>query len=206
MWIAIEGIDGAGKSSVILNLQEKLQAKNIKVVMTKEPGGTELGQTLRTIIETTPHSAQVELFLFAADRQEHYLKIIKPAITQNILVISDRSVYSSIAYQGYGHGLNIEDIVLVNKIALENRFPDLLVYLKLDPVLALERIKTSRNRVTHFEKLDYLKKVAHGFEELTNKNSLAKNNLGSIVNKVLIVDANLSSQEIADLIIKKINL
>jgi dTMP kinase len=206
MWIAIEGIDGAGKSSVILNLQEKLLAKKIKAVLTKEPGGTELGQKIRSIIETTPHSAPVELFLFAADRQEHYLKIIKPAITQNKLVISDRSVYSSIAYQGYGHGLNIEDIVLVNKIALENRFPDLLVYLKLNPVVALARIKLSRNTVTHFEKLDYLEKVANGFDELTNKNSLGKSNLSNIINEVLVVDANLSSQEIADLILQKINL
>lgn len=206
MWIAIEGIDGAGKSSVILELKEKLKAKHLDAILTREPGGTELGQKLRNIIETTPHSAQVELFLFAADRQEHYLKIIKPAIAENKLVISDRSVYSSIAYQGYGHGLNLEDIILVNKIALETRFPDLLVYLKLDPVLALERIKLSRNTVTHFEKLDYLKKVANGFDELTNKNNLIKNNLSKVVNEVLVVDANLSSQEIADLILQKINL
>lgn len=206
MWIAIEGIDGAGKSSVILNLQEKLQAKNLEAVLTKEPGGTELGQKLRTIIESTPHRAEVELFLFAADRQEHYLKIIKPAIAENKLVISDRSVYSSIAYQGYGHGLNVEDIISVNKIALQNRFPDLLVYLKLDPVIAIERIKLSRSKVTHFEKLDYLKRVANGFDELTNKKSLTKNNLNKIVNEVLVIDANLCSHDIADLILQKINL
>jgi dTMP kinase len=205
MWIAIEGIDGAGKSSVISNLQAKLLVKNIKAVLTREPGGTELGQKLRTIIETIPHEAPVELFLFAADRQEHYLKIIKPAIAANKLVISDRSVYSSVAYQGYGHGLNIEDIVLVNKIALQNKFPDLLVYLKLDPAVAIERIKLSRSTVTHFEKLDYLEKVAKGFDELTNK-SLSKNSLTKIVNEVLVVDANLSSSQIADLILRKINL
>jgi thymidylate kinase len=101
--------------------------------------------------------------------------------------------------------LNIEDIVLVNKIALQNKFPDLLVYLKLDPAVAIERIKLSRSTVTHFEKLDYLEKVAKGFDELTNK-SLSKNSLTKIVNEVLVVDANLSSSQIADLILRKINL
>ena len=81
-----------------------------------------------------------------------------------------------------------------------------MVYLKLDPDLALERIKLSRNRVTHFEKLDYLKKVANGFEELTNKKNLIKNNLSKVVNEALVVDADLSSQQIADLILQKINL
>lgn len=206
MWIAIEGIDGAGKSSVILKLQEKLQAKNQDVVLTREPGGTELGQKLRTIIESTPHSTQAEVFLFAADRQEHFLKVIKPAIKAKKIIISDRSVYSSIAYQGYGHGLNISDIIEINKIALENKFPDLLVYLNLDPVLAMERIKKSRETTTHFEKLDYLKKVVVGFEALTNKVISKENNLKKIVNDILVVDANLSSDQIADLILKKMNL
>ena len=206
MWIAIEGIDGAGKSSVILKLQEKLQAKNQDIILTREPGGTELGQKLRNIIESTPHSTQAEVFLFAADRQEHFLKIIKPAIKAKKIIISDRSVYSSIAYQGYGHGLNIDNIIEINKIALENKFPDLLVYLNLDPAVAMERIKNSRNTITHFEKLDFLKKVVIGFETLTNKAISEKNNLNKIINDVLVIDANLSSNQIADLILKKINL
>ena len=206
MWIAIEGIDGAGKSSVILKLQEKLQAKNQDIILTREPGGTELGQKLRNIIESTPHSTQAEVFLFAADRQEHFLKIIKPAIKAKKIIISDRSVYSSIAYQGYGHGLNIDNIIEINKIALENKFPDLLVYLNLDPAVAMERIKNSRNTITHFEKLDFLKKVVIGFETLTNKAISEKNNLNKIINDVLVIDANLSSNQIADKILKKINL
>jgi dTMP kinase len=206
MWIAIEGIDGAGKSSVILKLQEKLQAKNQDIVLTREPGGTELGQKLRNIIESTPHSTQAEVFLFAADRQEHFLKIIKPAIKAKKIIISDRSVYSSIAYQGYGHGLNIDNIIEINKIALENKFPDLLVYLNLDPAVAMERIKNSRNTITHFEKLDFLKKVVVGFETLTNK-AISKEKISNkIINDVLVIDANLSSDQIADLILKKINL
>lgn len=192
MWIAIEGIDGAGKSSLINILNEKLRVLNIDHIITREPGSTELGKELRDIIENTPHQKFTELFLFAADRAEHYQSIVEPALKENKTVVSDRSVFSSIAYQGYGYGYNIDDIVTINKVACKNKFPDLLVYLKIAPEKALERIKKTRPTLTHFERLDFLKKVSEGFDILTQKYN------------TLIVDAEENSAKIAEQILEKL--
>ena len=173
MWIAIEGIDGAGKSSLINNLEKKLQNLKINFLITQEPGSTKLGQEIKNIIEKTEHHKNTEIFLFACDRAEHYQTIIKPALKNKQLIISDRSVFSSIAYQGYGYNYDINNIIIINKIACENNFPDLIIYLKILPEIALDRIKKNRRILTNFEKLDFLKKVSDGFDKIVAKeNSL----------------------------------
>ena len=148
MWIAIEGIDGAGKSSLINNLEKKLQNLKINFLITQEPGSTKLGQEIKSIIEKTEHHKNTEIFLFACDRAEHYQTIIKPALKNKQLIISDRSVFSSIAYQGYGYNYDINNIIIINKIACENNFPDLIIYLKILPEIALDRIKKNRTILT----------------------------------------------------------
>lgn len=166
--IAIEGIDGSGKSTLANHLYNALQQKYSHVKLTKEPGDTEVGKKIREIVQTqaTPLDSKTEFLLFAADRAEHFSKIIEPLLKQNYLIISDRLADSSLAYQGYGRGLDKDKIKLINAWAMNNRQPDLTVFVKIPIKTALKRIQQRNEAVSAFEKKSFLEKVAAGFEEI----------------------------------------
>jgi dTMP kinase len=168
--LTLEGIDGSGKSSLAQYLAHELAKRNYPVLLTHEPGATPLGQSLRALLHTRDYtmSAQAEFLLFAADRAQHAQEIVMPALQAGKLVISDRFADSSLAYQGYGRGLDRQFISCVNAWALQSLIPDLTLYLQLDYTTALERLQKRGLMLTAFEqeKADFFKRVITGFEEI----------------------------------------
>ena len=121
-FVSIEGIDGCGKTTLAQRLQAMLTHAGHQVLLTKEPGGSELGKSLRAILQTQemPIGGKAEFLLFAADRAQHFEKIIIPALREGKVVITDRCADSSLAYQGYGHNLDRTIITTVNNWAMND--------------------------------------------------------------------------------------
>jgi len=189
--IAIEGIDGAGKSTLIAALAERLRKKKYSVLITREPGGTSFGQTLRHLLQHSSEKidAKTEFLLFAADRSEHIKQVIIPALMRGDIIISDRMDDSSLAYQGYGRGLDRELITTINKWVMDTVVPHIILYVRLDWETALQRLILNRGSLTNFEqeKKDFFERVIHGFDEIAQQKDQVK-----------IINGTLSPEEIAD--------
>lgn len=169
IFITIEGIDGSGKSTLQKNLIPLLACDGIEPVITKEPGGTPLGQKIKNILENTEllPCPQSEFLLFAAARAQHFLTVIIPALAEEKMVISDRMADSSLAYQGYGRGVNIAMIKTINDWVTQNYKPDLIFYVRIDGQTALERIRGSRD-LNVFEQnyQKFIENVIRGFDTI----------------------------------------
>lgn len=167
---AIEGIDGAGKTTLIKSLRTELEKLQIQSIDSKEPGGTELGQHIRDFLanRTAPTCLKAESLLFAADRAQHFHDIVIPHLKKGFVVLSDRMADSSLAYQGFLKGLDLNMIKMINDWCMESIQPDIVIYLKIDPRSALERIKVSRGVMTSFEEeyQDRMHILMEGFERL----------------------------------------
>lgn len=153
-YIAVEGIDGSGKSGLVMRLATLLEnSLALNVVVTKEPGGTELGKTLRELVNANKLIVcdKAEFLLFAADRAQHIKTVVTPALQRGTIVLSDRSFISSIAYQGFGRGLDCDLITNVNEWVLNGVMPDVILYLDLDPTIAYKRIEVRNEEKTSFE-------------------------------------------------------
>ncbi len=152
LFVTLEGIEGAGKSSLQRTLAEALGQEFPEVVVTREPGATRLGKSIRALLldpENTCLSAQAELALFAADRAQHVHEIIRPALARGALVISDRFTHSTLAYQGYGRGLPLEQLRQFNQLATGGLEPDVVLLLDLCPEEGLYRARGRYNE--HFQ-------------------------------------------------------
>ena len=167
--IAIEGADGSGKSSLAHLLYKKLSTIYSSVILTKEPGGTPLGEQIRAIVNGTESilCTKAEFLLFAANRAEHFEKLIIPALKNNALVISDRLADSSLVFQGYAKGLDIKTIQSINQWAMNNYTPNITLYVKVDVQTAMTRIKNRNLPLSTFEqKKDFIAKTIDGFNDL----------------------------------------
>ena len=134
-FIVLEGSDGSGKSTLAQSLKEYFEGRGQKVLWTREPGGTDLGEILRDLIlkeAKDPMSSRTEALLYAASRAEHVEKKIRPALERGEVVLCERFVYSSIAYQGYGRQLDPKEIEDINLFATGGLRPDATFYLKVD--------------------------------------------------------------------------
>ena len=165
--IAIEGIDGSGKSTLARNIATCLEQQGFDIALTREPGQSELGKEIRTLVQAqnisiSPHA---QYLLFAADRAQHFDELIIPALKKNTLIISDRMSDSSLAYQGYGNGLDLQMIKQINAWSMRTIVPDLTIFVRIPIDVALERC-SKRGALSAYEKKDFLQKVAAGFEEL----------------------------------------
>jgi dTMP kinase len=166
-FITIEGIDGSGKTTFANNLYQYLLKNNFSVMQTKEPSQTAIGEQIRAFLQKRVKVTQkAQYLLFAADRAEHFHEIIIPAINGKYIIISDRCGDSSVAYQGYGLGLDIEMIKQINKWVMNNIQPDITFYLKLDPKIALERVNKRNEIISEFENLTLMEKISKGFDEI----------------------------------------
>lgn len=167
--IAIEGIDGAGKTILAKKLFELLSNERFAVVLTKEPGSSLLGKQLRSIVQTDiPRCPKAEFLLFAADRAQHFHEIIIPALQEGKIVISDRLSDSSIVYQGYGRGLDVETIRSVNGWAMNSIQADLICFISIDKSTAHQRLLARNEPLSVFdnESGSFIEKLIHGFEAL----------------------------------------
>jgi len=141
MLITFEGIDGAGKSTLAKILANNLEQKNYNVVLTKEPGGTPLGEYIRKILLDQEMDALSEFLLFASDRHTHVKEVIVPALNKGAIVISDRYHDSSVAYQGYGRNLSLEFIEFVHNKVLEGIMPELTILVDIPVNIGFGRLK-----------------------------------------------------------------
>lgn len=168
--ISIEGIDGSGKSTLATNMAAALKRRGFNVLLTKEPGDTNLGKTLREILHTQKASVcdMAEYLLFAADRAQHFHEMIAPELKNGTIIIADRLADSSLAYQGYGRGLNCDMIKTINTWAMNGITPDLTFYLRVDPMIALSRVRRRQEQLTSFEQeaLAFWQRVTKGYEEI----------------------------------------
>ncbi len=172
MFITFEGIDFCGKSTQVELLKEYLLAQNKKVKIIREPGGTEISEKIREILLDRKNSRMVmetEIFLFSASRAQLVREVIRPALLENYYVISDRFHDSSTAYQGYGRGLSVADILHIHKLAIGDTIPDLTFIIDIPTSLAYERKK-----IKSYSELDrieisedkFYERVRNGYLEL----------------------------------------
>ena len=167
MFISFEGIDKGGKSTQISLLVNYLKKRSYQVVQTCEPGGTRLGKEIERILlgsSVGQIGDKAELFLYLADRSEHVKKVVKPALEKDKIVISDRFADASIAYQGYGRGLDIHWIDKLNKRATQGICPELTFLLDIDPELAKKRSK-EKDRIEN-EEIAFHQRVRQGYLEI----------------------------------------
>ena len=164
LYIALEGLEGCGKSTHSKRLGEHLNA-----VITREPGGTRIGALLRAILadpENVDLDRRTEALLMAADRAQHMAEVIKPALDRGQHVVSDRSIYSTLAYQGYGRQLGTEALLSISTWALNDRLPDLVIYIDVPTDVLNARL--AKRDLDRFERegADFFARIADGFREL----------------------------------------
>lgn len=162
MFITFEGPEGAGKSTQLARLAGRLRDAGRNVVMTREPGGGTLGPAIRALLlegeEVPPRS---ELFLFLADRAAHVQNVVRPAIARGDLVLCDRHADSTVVYQGYGRGMDVEQLRNLNALATEGLVPDLTLLFDLPAEQGLARLN-DRDRLDR-EPLEFHQRVRQGF-------------------------------------------
>jgi len=171
--ITFEGIDGSGKSTQIQLLEAEFEKLGISYKTFREPGGTKLSEKIRTILldkENIELYSNAESLLFAAARAQLTAEQIKPAITKGEFVICDRFTDSTIAYQGYGRGLNINNLELINTIATDGLIPDITFILDIDPQKATERLKTVNSDRMEAAGIDFFKKIRQGYCQIREQN------------------------------------
>ena len=144
MFITLEGIEGSGKSTVLERLCGRFTEQGLPFARTREPGGSDIGKTLRALLLDARHTIapEAELFLYLADRAQHVRQVIRPALERGLSVLSDRYADSTIVYQGFGRGLDVEELFRLNEIAVGGLWPDLTILLDVDPAAGLARART----------------------------------------------------------------
>jgi len=173
MFITLEGPEGSGKTSHLPDLAEFLREKGWKVLTTREPGGTAIGDQVRQVlmrIDNTAMNPRAETLLFLAARAQLVDQIIRPALAEGSVVISDRYGDSTLAYQGYGHGNDLSIIRQMLAFATGGLVPDLTLLLDVDPAIGLRRKKTvgEWNRLDAYE-LEFHRRVRAGYLELVRE-------------------------------------
>ncbi|BDF58042.1 thymidylate kinase [Christensenellaceae bacterium] len=147
LFITFEGVDGCGKSTQMRFLSEYLQQQGISPVLTREPGGCNIAEKIRDLvldIENKEMSDRTEALLYAAARAQHVKQVIEPAVAAGKIVLCDRFIDSSLAYQGVGRGLGVESVMDINCFAMGDRMPDKTFFLDFPPHLAFERMSKKR--------------------------------------------------------------
>ena len=167
--VSLEGPDGAGKSSVLEALVPILEENGHQVVTTREPGGVPISEAIREVIldqKNTEMDGKTELLLYIASRRQHLIEKVLPALESGKLVIMDRFIDSSVAYQGFGRGLGVSDIEWLNRFATDGLKPDVTLYFDLDVEEGLARIARNKNREVNrldLEGLDMHRRVRQGY-------------------------------------------
>ena len=200
MFITFEGGEGSGKTTVASKVFEKLKNEKYNIILTREPGGVKIAEQIRNIIldkENTSLDDRSEALLFAASRRQHLVEKVWPNVKEGKIVICDRYLDSSLAYQGYARELGVEDILNVNMYATEGTFPDLTLLFDLEPEVGLARINANSDREVNrldLEKLSFHHRVRNGYLELAKR----------FPDRYVIINAALPLEEVASNALKAI--
>lgn len=193
IFISIEGADGAGKSTQVSLIKEFLEKSfgNREVIFTREPGGTTIGESIRALILDPKNEAMsdmAEALLYAASRAQHVKQVIKPALDAGKIVICDRFIDSSIAYQGYGRKLG-DCVRVINEYAVEGVMPDLTIYISVTPEVSKARVMDGRelDRL-ELEEFEFFERVYDGYCKLEKIYS----------NRFFVVDGSQTVEKVAD--------
>lgn len=187
-FITFEGPDGAGKTTII-----SMVAKELKdALLTREPGGIDIAEQIRKVIldrENTAMDSRTEALLYAAARRQHLVEKVKPALEDGKVVLCDRFVDSSLAYQGHARGLGIDEVYSINQFAIGKMMPDLTIYFDIEPELGLQRINKNKGREVNrldLEHLDFHQKVREGYHMVLERfpNRIVKIDASGEVNDV----------------------
>ena len=194
LFITFEGGEGSGKSSALRLLDEKLRQEGYQTVLTREPGGTPIAEQIRNVILDRANTAmdpRTEALLYAASRRQHLVEKVWPAIKEGKLVLCDRYLDSSLAYQGGARGLGIDEVLNVNLFATEGTFPDLTLLFDIEPELGLERIAKNAQREVNrldLEKIEFHRGVRATFLSLAKR----------YPERFVVLDASKSLEEVVE--------
>ena len=193
MFITLEGPEGSGKTTAVEAAVKALEEKGYQIVRTREPGGTPIAEQIREVIldkRNTSMDPRTEALLYAASRRQHLVEKVWPALKEGKIVICDRYLDSSLAYQGGARGLGVDNVLNVNLFATENTFPDLTLLFDIKPEEGLKRIAANASREVNrldLEKLEFHNKVRETFLSLAKR----------YPERFVIIDASKSREEVA---------
>jgi len=205
IFIVFEGIEGSGKSTHVRELADRLASEGRTVLVTREPGGTALGESIRTLLQGGPGeitiSPESELMLFAASRAQLVREVITPALERGEIVISDRFTDSTVAYQGYARGLDMDTLSAVNRFVAGTAMPDLVILMDLDVGEGLRRLGVrnentgrSSDRIEQ-EDIRFHEQVRAGYLDIARKHG----------DRVRVIDAALSIDEVSAEVWEKVS-
>ncbi len=194
LFVTFEGGEGSGKSTAIKSLVDKLQKEGYEIVLTREPGGTPISEQIRDVIlnkENTAMDPVTEALLYAASRRQHVEEKVRPALREGKIVLCDRFLDSSLAYQGGARGLGMDLILKINEPAINGLWPDVTIFFDLKPEVGLARINANSNREVNrldVEKMEFHQKVRASFLELAER----------YPDRYVIIDASKTPEEVAE--------
>ena len=194
IFITFEGPEGAGKTTVIRKLEAELKERGIDAILTREPGGIQISEDIRSIIldpKNTAMDSRTEALLYAAARRQHLIEKVVPALERGAVVLCDRFIDSSLAYQGHARGLGIEEVWTINQFAIQSLMPDATIYLDIDPEAGLKRIQAHNGREVNrldLEAVEFHQKVREGYQLLLER----------FPERIISIDAAGTLEEVSD--------
>jgi dTMP kinase len=197
-FITIEGPEGAGKTTVMSDVVAQLTAEGYEIVSTREPGGIRISEHIREVILNNTYTemdGRTEALLYAAARRQHLVEKIAPALKDNKIVLCDRFIDASLAYQGYARGLGIDEVLSINEFAIGKLMPDLTLLFDLEPSIGLNRIAKHDDREKNrldVESLAFHESVREGYQEVVKR----------YPHRIHVIDASKSQEEVTKNVLK----
>lgn len=193
LFITFEGPDGSGKTTVSTAVCERLIREGYPVLYSREPGGSKIAEQIRDVIlnpDNTDMDVRTEALLYAASRRQHLQEKVLPALNEGKIVICDRFVDSSLAYQGYARGIGIDEVYQINLFAIENRLPDVTIYLDIDAEEGLKRIHQGRDYLDRLdlEGIQFHNAVHAGYQKVLER----------FKDRMIVVDAKRPLEEVKE--------
>ncbi|AJG96827.1 thymidylate kinase [Clostridium beijerinckii] len=192
LFIVFEGGEGTGKTTAIDAIYDWITENNFECIKTREPGGIKISEQIRQVIlskDNKEMDAKTEALLYAAARRQHLVEKVIPALNQGVIVLCDRFIDSSLAYQGYARNLGIEEVLSINKFAIGEYMPDISVLFDLDPKIGLARIANNACREVNrldIEKLEFHERVREGYDIVYKNNN----------HRIVKIDANNTKENV----------
>jgi dTMP kinase len=195
-FITFEGPEGSGKTTVLQQVASKLQGE-FETIVTREPGGVNTGEQIREILlEGGEMDERTEALLFAASRREHLVGKVIPSLDQGKVVLCDRYIDSSLAYQGYARGIGVEEVKAINEFAINGLYPDLTIYLDVSVAVGRQRILSNLREQNRLDQEDvaFHEKVVEGYHKV----------IDSDASRFVVIDANQNIDDVVDATYKSI--